>query len=91
VQANAVRLESSGFLVPGLLHLDIDAPDVRVEIPADYLAIKANDPGLAMEWRLVIRQVLEAYLAAEYVVVGFSSRESEIGRRSYYLLRRGPG
>ena len=90
VQANAVRLESSGFLVPGLLQLDIDTPDVQVEIPANYQDIKATDPGLAMEWRLVIRQVLEAYLIAGYVVAGFSSKESEIGRRSCYLLRRGP-
>lgn len=88
VQANSVRLEASGFLVPGLLSLDLDAPVVKVEIPANYQAIKASDPGLAMEWRLVARQILEAYLRAEYVVVGFSSKESEIGRRSHYLLSR---
>ena len=89
-QVNAVRLEPTGFLVPGLLSFDLDAPVVQVEVPANYQSIKAADPGLAMEWRLVTRQILETYLEAGYVVVGFMSNESELGRRSYYQLSREP-
>jgi predicted GNAT superfamily acetyltransferase len=88
VLVNAVQLEPTGFLAPGLLRLEIEAPLVQVEIPANYQAVKASDSGLAMEWRLVTRQILEAYLGAGYVVSGFYSKESEIGRRSYYLLSK---
>ena len=76
-----------GLLVPGSLALDADAPTIRVEIPADYQAIKAADPGLALEWRLVMRQVSETYFAAGYTVVDFQSQKTRRDRRSFYILR----
>jgi len=89
-RVNAVRLDPTGFLVPGLLSLDLDAPTVKVEIPANYQAIKSADPGLAMEWRLVTREIFEHYLDQAYIVADFWSMDSEIGRRGYYVLKKEP-
>jgi predicted GNAT superfamily acetyltransferase len=41
-----------------------------------------------MEWRLLTREVFEHYLGGDYVVTDFWSEEGEIGRRSYYLLKK---
>jgi predicted GNAT superfamily acetyltransferase len=87
VQANATHLLPNGLVAPGDLRLDADAPTIRVEIPADYQAIKAADSGLARDWRLATRDLFEAYFAAGYAVVDFLS--PTIGRNcgSYILAR----
>jgi predicted GNAT superfamily acetyltransferase len=84
---NATGHTRNGLMTPGLLALDADQPTIQVETPADYQAIRAADPGLALEWRLAMRQVFEAYLAAGYTVVDFHSLRSDSGRRSFYILR----
>jgi hypothetical protein len=70
----------------GVWRYDADAHLLRVEIPADYQAIKSGDPGLALEWRLAMRQVFEAYFAAGYTVVDFGHK-AEGDPRSFYILR----
>ena len=67
--------------------LDVDVPTIQVEIPADYQAIKAADHGLALEWRLAMRQVFEAYFAAGYMAVDLTSQRTDAGRRSFHILR----
>jgi predicted GNAT superfamily acetyltransferase len=86
-QANATGQTPGGLVTPGLLRLDAALPSIQVEIPAEYQAIKAADPGLALEWRLAMRQVFEAYFAAGYTVVDFLSRRTKRGRRCTYILR----
>jgi predicted GNAT superfamily acetyltransferase len=62
---------------------------IQVEIPADYQAIKSADPGLAMEWRMVTREIFEASFSAGYVVVDFVSHQTGEGLRSFYVLCSG--
>lgn len=84
--ANAVGRTAAGLLTPGSLDLAVDAPQVGIEIPADYQAIRSADPGLALAWRLVTRQLLDAYFAAGYGVEDFAGRLVERERHSYYIL-----
>ena len=84
---NATGHTPGGLLTPGLLTLDADLPTIQVETPADYQAIKAADPQLALDWRMAMRQVFEAYFASGYTVVDFFSRRTDGGRRSLYILR----
>jgi predicted GNAT superfamily acetyltransferase len=86
--ANTTRRTPAGFLEPGELTLDADAPSVRVEIPVDYQAIKSGDPELALAWRLATRQIFEFYFGAGFTVVGFASHAVEGRRRSFYLVDR---
>jgi predicted GNAT superfamily acetyltransferase len=85
---NAVERTAAGLLAPGALTLDAGEDVLRVEIPADYGAIKTADPALAMAWRLATRELFETYFGGGYVVVDFVSEREGKGRRSYYLLER---
>jgi predicted GNAT superfamily acetyltransferase len=89
VQVNATARTSGGRLVPGRVHLGIDARAIRVEIPANYQALKASDPALALEWRLAVREISEAYFSAGYAVVDFVHRRTRGGGRSHYVLEAG--
>lgn len=61
---------------------------VLVEIPADFLALKAADRDLALRWRLHTRAWFEALFAQGYLVTDFVHLP---GRhpRSYYVLSYG--
>jgi chorismate synthase len=87
VQVNATARTSEGYLTPGAICLKENARTIRSEIPADYQALKADDPALALEWRLAVRRISEAYFAAGYVVADFSHCRTQEGERSYYILQ----
>ncbi len=59
-----------------------------VEIPSDFQALKAADPGLALEWRLHTRSLFEDLFARGYLVTDFVYLPG--GRpRSFYVLSHG--
>ncbi len=86
VQVNATARTAEGHRTPGRVNLGINARTVRFEIPADYQSLKAADPALALEWRLAVRGICEAYFTAGYAVVDFYHRRTRDGGRSYYIL-----
>ncbi len=61
-----------------------DTPFCQVEVPSDFPALRASDPGLALAWRLHTRAVFEACLARNYTLVNLRRHEG----RSYYLLQK---
>lgn len=61
---------------------------VLVEIPSDFLALKAADPGLALAWRLRTRALFEALFAQDFIVTDFLY-EPGPPPRSLYVLSRG--
>ncbi len=56
-----------------------------IEIPADFLALKAADLGLARDWRFYCRELFETAFAAGYLVTDFVHD----GGRSFYVLTDG--
>lgn len=86
VEANVTRPVRGGFREPGRIDLSLDAPTIQVEIPADYQALKAGAPALALEWRQSARDVFETYFSAGYTAIDFVSRVAGGTRRSYYVL-----
>ena len=56
-----------------------------VEIPNNFLALKAIDLSLARDWRFYTREVFEKAFAAGYLVTDFVHDN----RRSYYVLTHG--
>jgi predicted GNAT superfamily acetyltransferase len=65
-----------------------DAQVVRVEIPANVQAVKAERPDLAALWRAVTRRAFETYLGRGYLVAGFY-RDATTGRCFYGLAAPG--
>jgi predicted GNAT superfamily acetyltransferase len=86
-QANMSGKTATGLLTPGTLVLNPSAQTVLFEIPLDYQAIKAADPGLALEWRMAAREVLEAHFSAGYAAIDFRSHVVDGERRSSYVLQ----
>ena len=56
-----------------------------VEIPSDFLALKASDPSLARDWRFYTREVFEKAFADGYLVTDFVYEQG----RSFYVLTYG--
>lgn len=53
-----------------------------VEIPNDLSALKRTSPGLALVWRLALRQALETAFARGYITTDFIT----VGQRHCYVL-----
>jgi predicted GNAT superfamily acetyltransferase len=72
-----------------VLQLGLDAPAVRIRIPADVQQLKRADPHAVRVWRDSTRAAFEAYFAGGYEAVELL-REGG-GVSSYVLVRRAGG
>jgi predicted GNAT superfamily acetyltransferase len=63
-------------------------PLLLVEIPADFLGLKAASPALALEWRLHTRDLFEALFERGYLVTDFVHLPGTHAR-SFYVLSHG--
>lgn len=70
---------------PGVTTGVLDAPELTVAIPADIMAVREADPGLAKEWRLSVRAALERAFEAGYVALESGRLDDEIA--AYTLVR----
>lgn len=64
-----VGATTAGFPQPPDHELIPDGRPIAVPLPDDIAAIRRGDSGLALAWRLSMRQALEAAFAARYVMV----------------------
>jgi predicted GNAT superfamily acetyltransferase len=85
-QALGAAQTSHELVRPGDLVLDLDAPRVRVAIPADISNLMAHSTDLAVAWREATRAALTHYLDRGYEV----QELVRCGRTSEYLLSREP-
>ncbi len=94
---NSTRLRADGWPEPpdqdpetsDLLPTDPNqAPILLVEIPPDFLALKAADRDLALRWRLHTRAWFEALFARDYLVTDFVYLPGT-HPRSFYVLSYG--
>ena len=89
---NETHINNQGLITPRPADpphsTEIVVPLLLLEIPADFLTIKALDPDLALEWRLHVRSFFEKLFANGYLVTDFvylSGRQP----RSFYVLSHG--
>ncbi len=83
-RANATETAKAGFRVSAKADLEIDEDTLLAEIPENINQIMAQDMGLALDWRLNIRELFRAYFEKGYVVKGFHRTEG----RAFYRLER---
>ncbi len=89
LRANLTETVAEGIREITQTQPDLDAPQVLLEIPGDYQAIKVVDLELAIGWRMQTRDLFEAYFGNGYVATEFISEVQQAGeRRNYYLLVR---
>jgi predicted GNAT superfamily acetyltransferase len=60
---------------------------VLVEIPADFLALKAADPALALRWRLSTRAAFHVLFRQGYAVTDFLREPGPLPRAVYALTQ----
>jgi chorismate synthase len=71
-------------LAPG----DTSAPQLRIEIPTDFVQLLADAPADARAWHAATRKHFQWALAHGYMVSGL--RRDPLTSRSYYILDRSP-
>lgn len=64
----------------------VDAPAIAVEFPARIQTIKSHDLETALDWRLMTREVFEAYFDAGYTVVDVIRDAGNTETRWFYVL-----
>ena len=80
--------EAGEWPAPGRSALDLDARRLLVEIPIDFTAMQAQQPSLALEWRLATRTIFQSYFRRGYRTVDFHlDRQAARGR---YVLTSNP-
>jgi predicted GNAT superfamily acetyltransferase len=87
--AGPATFSTAPLITPGR-HDDGELPQaarVRVEIPADVQALKAEQPERAWQWRLLTRRALRGYLARGYRVGAFWRDPAE--GRCFYGVEAG--
>jgi predicted GNAT superfamily acetyltransferase len=91
-----VEAEAEVFVVEGCgvsqrvvaFHIDLDAPCLSLEVPADIQQLKRTDMALAHDWRVRVREAFETYVGRRYVVTGFVTQGEGDTRHSSYILSR---
>ena len=71
---------------PALLDPPAGESHLLLEIPADFQAVKRNDPSLALEWRIAARGAFAGAFAQGYAAVDFLRGQD--GRGAYLLVSR---
>jgi predicted GNAT superfamily acetyltransferase len=95
---NPSQVDENGWVVPPAINeiRDQPVPGSRkqninlVEIPADFLSLKAANIELAREWRTVTRSLFEGLFESGYLATDFVHLPGDIAR-SYYVLSNGEG
>jgi predicted GNAT superfamily acetyltransferase len=90
-RVNQVQLNDRGLPVPDPQLVAPQGKLALVEIPSDFMALKAQDRDLAIQWRAHTRQIFRSAFASGYLVTDFIHLKEERLPRSYYVLTYGEG
>lgn len=84
---NPTTFDKHGLPLPAF-HYDLDYHRnlLLLEIPANFQAIKQNDPDLARGWREHTRYLFEDLFAHQFIITDFALHEENGRKRSFYLL-----
>lgn len=89
VKVNNAVLNPEGLQRPERIVAEMNANVLLVEIPFSIQAVKRADMGLALEWRLHLRELLQGAFGAGYIITDHVHIEGGPVPRSYYVLTQG--
>lgn len=81
--------DPSGWLLTPEHFSPPNDPLLLAEIPADFLALKADNFTLARDWRFFSREVFETAFTAGYLITDFVFDRSGKSPRSLYVMTHG--
>ncbi|HXB54259.1 MAG TPA: GNAT family N-acetyltransferase [Vicinamibacteria bacterium] len=79
----------AGWPVSSEPRLDLEAPELLLEIPPDWDVLCQAAPRVAEGWQGRVARAFQAYLGRGYVVDDFAPTEEGGRRRPLYQLRKG--
>jgi chorismate synthase len=85
---NEVKWQA-GWPVSSEPRLDLEAPELLLEIPPDWDVLCQAGPRVAEGWQGRVARAFQAYLGRGYVVGDFAPSEEGCRRRPLYVLRKG--
>ena len=62
------------------------SPFILIEIPADFLSLKSQNPAEALDWRLHTRSVFEELFSLGYLITDFIYESKVPSPRSFYVF-----
>jgi len=86
---NPSGLRSDGWPEPPASFAAAGSNLLLVEIPPDFLGLKAADPALGRAWRAHSRELFEDVFGRGYMVTDFVYLRGEASPRAYYVLSHG--
>ncbi len=78
-----------GWPVSSEPRLDLEDPELLLEIPPDWDVLCQAAPRMAETWHGVARRAFETYFARGYRAADFAPTEDAGRRRPFYILRKG--
>ena len=78
----------AGWPVSSDPQLDLDAPELLLEIPPEWDILCRAAPRVADGWQSKVRQALQTYMGRGYIAADFASTQEGGRRRPLYVLRR---
>ena len=84
---NDVRWQA-GWPVSSEPRLDMEDPELLLEIPPEWGVICQKSPWVAGDWQAKVRRAFQAYFGRAYVAADFAPTEEGGRRRPFYVLRK---
>jgi chorismate synthase len=78
----------AGWPVSSEPRLNLDAPELLLEVPPDWNVLCQAAPRVAEDWHGKVRRALTAYFGRGYRAAGFAPAEEGGRRRPLYSLRK---
>ena len=85
---NEVKWQA-GWPVSSEPRLDLEAPELLLEIAPEWDVLCRAAPRVADAWQTMVRRSLVTYLGRGYVAADFAPTQDGGRRRPLYVLRRG--
>ncbi len=78
----------AGWPVSSEPRLDLDAPELLIEIPPEWDVLCQAAPRVAEDWHRKVRRAFQSYFSRGYVAPDFAPTEEGGRRRPLYVLRK---
>src|SRR5206468_12161277 len=79
----------AGWPVSSDPRLDLEAPELLLEIPPEWNVLCQAAPRVAAGWQEKVRRAFQAYLGRGYAAADFATTEEAGRRRPLYILSKG--
>jgi chorismate synthase len=84
---NEVKWQA-GWPVSSEPRLDLEAPELLLEVPPEWDVLCQAAPRVAAVWQEKVRRAFQAYLGRGYVAADFAPNEEGGRRRPLYVLKK---